>query len=231
MDYGYLHLDWRELANRLSREHRIDELFALGDVLGDAMTLLHGVELNIGPRGELDYDPELRAGFDFCLASVHDHFELDRAAQLRHVVAQHLAEAARLQEVPLHVDDQQRDTRRIKGEPIRFCLYFDHDTACFIGNHPTVMALTNAPKTLPATIVSYIETSAAGRKAWGSAPNPAGEAPPWAQYLRDGVTRGDGPLAGSGAEPSLLAYGVSSIRLTCAATMRQPSVSRAQLCI
>ena len=27
MDYAYLHLDWRELANRLSRENRIDELF------------------------------------------------------------------------------------------------------------------------------------------------------------------------------------------------------------
>lgn len=27
MDYAYLHLDWRELANRLARERRIDELF------------------------------------------------------------------------------------------------------------------------------------------------------------------------------------------------------------
>ena len=27
MDFAYLHLDWRELANRLAREHRIDELF------------------------------------------------------------------------------------------------------------------------------------------------------------------------------------------------------------
>jgi DNA polymerase (family X) len=50
------------------------------------MTLLHGVELNIGPNGELDYDPEFRASFDFCLASVHDHFELDRAAQTKRVV-------------------------------------------------------------------------------------------------------------------------------------------------
>ena len=54
--------------------------------LGPSLTLLHGVELNIGPRGELDYDPELRASFDFCLASVHDHFDLDRAAQTRRIV-------------------------------------------------------------------------------------------------------------------------------------------------
>jgi DNA polymerase (family 10) len=59
---------------------------ALQGELGDSFTLLHGVELNIGPEGELDYDLEFRRGFDFCLASVHDHFELDRAAQTRRIV-------------------------------------------------------------------------------------------------------------------------------------------------
>ncbi len=54
--------------------------------LGESLALLHGVELNIGPNGELDYDADFRAGFDFCLASVHDHFELDRAAQTKRVV-------------------------------------------------------------------------------------------------------------------------------------------------
>jgi DNA polymerase (family 10) len=54
--------------------------------LGDSLKLLHGVELNIGGQGELDYDPEFRRGFDFCLASVHDQFELDRAAQTRRIV-------------------------------------------------------------------------------------------------------------------------------------------------
>ena len=33
---------------------------------------------------------------------------LDRPAQLRHIVAEHLAEAAGLEEIALHVDDQQR---------------------------------------------------------------------------------------------------------------------------
>jgi DNA polymerase (family 10) len=54
--------------------------------LGDSMTLLHGVELNIGPQGELDYDAEFRRAFDWCLASVHDHFDLGRAEQTRRVV-------------------------------------------------------------------------------------------------------------------------------------------------
>jgi DNA polymerase (family 10) len=54
--------------------------------LGESLKLLHGVELNIGPAGELDYDLEFRRGFDWCLASVHDHFELDRAAQTRRIV-------------------------------------------------------------------------------------------------------------------------------------------------
>jgi DNA polymerase (family 10) len=60
---------------------------ALQAELGDTLRLLHGVELNIGPNGELDWDAEFRSSFDWCLASVHDHFELDRAAQTRRVVA------------------------------------------------------------------------------------------------------------------------------------------------
>jgi DNA polymerase (family 10) len=61
-------------------------LRALQAELGDSLRLLHGVELNIGPNGELDYDAEFRRSFDWCLASVHDHFELSRAAQTRRVV-------------------------------------------------------------------------------------------------------------------------------------------------
>jgi DNA polymerase (family X) len=54
--------------------------------LGRTLRLLHGIELNIGRDGQLDYDDEFRRGFDWCLASVHDHFDLDRAAQTRRVV-------------------------------------------------------------------------------------------------------------------------------------------------
>jgi DNA polymerase (family 10) len=59
---------------------------ALQEEVGSSIALLHGIELNIGPNGELDYDAEFRAAFDWCLASVHDHFDLDRAAQTRRVV-------------------------------------------------------------------------------------------------------------------------------------------------
>ncbi len=59
---------------------------ALKQELGGSMALLHGVELNIGPNGELDYDLDFRRSFDWCLASVHDHFDLDRAAQTRRIV-------------------------------------------------------------------------------------------------------------------------------------------------
>ena len=43
--------------------------------------LLFGCELNIGPDGSLDYDAEFRRHFEFCVASVHSHFDLDAEAQ------------------------------------------------------------------------------------------------------------------------------------------------------
>jgi DNA polymerase (family 10) len=61
-------------------------LRAMQAELGDRLRLLHGVELNIGPEGQLDYDLEFRRSFDWCVASVHDHFDLDRAAQTRRIV-------------------------------------------------------------------------------------------------------------------------------------------------
>jgi DNA polymerase (family 10) len=64
-----------------------EQIRALQRELGDSLRLLHGVELNIGPEGQLDYDAEFRGSFDWCVASVHSHFELDRAAQTRRVVA------------------------------------------------------------------------------------------------------------------------------------------------
>ena len=48
--------------------------------------LLFGCELNIGPRGELDYDPDFRLEFDFCTASIHSHFDLGRDEQTARVL-------------------------------------------------------------------------------------------------------------------------------------------------
>ncbi|MBL8742053.1 MAG: DNA polymerase/3'-5' exonuclease PolX, partial [Myxococcales bacterium] len=62
------------------------EILALQREVGDSMRILHGIELNIGPEGELDYDADFRKAFDFCLASIHDRFELDMAKQTKRVI-------------------------------------------------------------------------------------------------------------------------------------------------
>jgi DNA polymerase (family 10) len=62
------------------------KIAAMRAELGDGLRLLHGVELNIGEDGALDYDREFRDAFDFCIASVHDRFDLDRATQTRRVI-------------------------------------------------------------------------------------------------------------------------------------------------
>jgi DNA polymerase (family 10) len=73
----------------VGREAFIDQrakITAMQKKLGDSLTLLAGVELNIGRNGELDYDAEFRKQFDFTLASVHDHFDLPRDAQTKRVI-------------------------------------------------------------------------------------------------------------------------------------------------
>jgi DNA polymerase (family 10) len=49
-------------------------------------TLLWGCELNIGPEGGLDYDDAFLASFDWTVASVHSHFDLERSAQTARLV-------------------------------------------------------------------------------------------------------------------------------------------------
>src|SRR4051812_2952292 len=74
---------------------------------------------------------------------------LDRPTQLGHVVAEALAEAARQQEVALHVDDDQRRGVEVEGERTR--LRVD-------GRHQDSMAATTSsevatqPKTPPCMV-------------------------------------------------------------------------------
>jgi DNA polymerase (family 10) len=70
-------------AGLLEQRKRLRELQASFP----GMRLLHGVELNIGPEGGLDYDAEFRRSFDWCVAAVHSHFDLDRGAQTRRILA------------------------------------------------------------------------------------------------------------------------------------------------
>jgi DNA polymerase (family 10) len=51
------------------------------------LAILHGSELNIGRDGGLDYDAGFRRTLDWCVAGVHSHFELDKEAQTRRVLA------------------------------------------------------------------------------------------------------------------------------------------------
>ncbi|MET8766920.1 DNA polymerase/3'-5' exonuclease PolX [Streptomyces sp. NPDC004658] len=66
----------------LAQRQRLREL----DGTRRRMRLLHGTELNIGPDGEVDWPEEFLAGFDLCVASLHSHFDLDRAAMTRRLV-------------------------------------------------------------------------------------------------------------------------------------------------
>jgi DNA polymerase (family X) len=73
-------------ASREALLEQSQRIRALQAELGETLLLLHGIELNIGPAGELDYDAEFRNQFGFCLASVHSHFELDRRAQTERIL-------------------------------------------------------------------------------------------------------------------------------------------------
>jgi DNA polymerase (family 10) len=48
--------------------------------------ILFGCELNIGPDGELDYDPDFRLEFDYCVASIHSHFDLPSDTQTSRIL-------------------------------------------------------------------------------------------------------------------------------------------------
>jgi DNA polymerase (family 10) len=72
----------RMLAQR-ERVRELDGRFGKGR---RGMRLLHGVELNIGPDGDVDWPGEFLAGFDVCVASVHSHFKQPRDALTRRLV-------------------------------------------------------------------------------------------------------------------------------------------------
>jgi DNA polymerase (family 10) len=76
-------------SNGVSREGLRAQLARLRELQEEypALTLLHGVELNIAPDGGVDYDAEFLAGFDWAVAGVHSQFDLDRQTQTRRLVA------------------------------------------------------------------------------------------------------------------------------------------------
>lgn len=64
--------------------HR-DRIRALNDAHPE-IEVLFGCELNIGPEGSLDYDAEFRLEFDYCVASIHSHFDLSSDQQTARIL-------------------------------------------------------------------------------------------------------------------------------------------------
>ncbi|MGQ9778702.1 MAG: DNA polymerase/3'-5' exonuclease PolX [Bacillota bacterium] len=62
------------------------EAIAAHNRAGGAPYLLAGIEAEIKPDGSLDYPDEILARFDYVVASVHSHFNLDRAAMTARIV-------------------------------------------------------------------------------------------------------------------------------------------------
>ncbi|MGW3951168.1 DNA polymerase/3'-5' exonuclease PolX [Streptomyces sp. NPDC004752] len=75
----------RILAQR-ERVRELDGAYGGGRGRRRGMRLLHGVELNIDPDGDVDWPEEFLAGFDLCVASVHSHFNQPRGAVTRRIV-------------------------------------------------------------------------------------------------------------------------------------------------
>jgi DNA polymerase (family 10) len=76
------------VMNGVSRQDLVrqrDDLVRLGE-RHPKLQLLHGCELNIGPKGGLDYDPDFRMELDWCVAAVHSHFDLGQADQTRRII-------------------------------------------------------------------------------------------------------------------------------------------------
>lgn len=68
-----------EMIAHRERIRSLDERYAEID-------LLFGCELNIGPEGSLDYDPGFRLEFDYCVASIHSHFDLPADRQTARIL-------------------------------------------------------------------------------------------------------------------------------------------------
>lgn len=75
--------------NGLSRERVLEERAEIETqrVRLKGLTILHGAELNIGQDGSIDYDEGFLRTFDFGVASIHSHFDLDETQQTRRLLA------------------------------------------------------------------------------------------------------------------------------------------------
>ena len=75
--------------NGSSRDEMLEHRAAISEMQErfPNLRLYFGCELNIGPDGSLDYDPDFRRLFDFTVASVHSHFDLPPDQQTARLLA------------------------------------------------------------------------------------------------------------------------------------------------
>jgi histidinol phosphatase-like PHP family hydrolase len=75
------------VMQRMTDEKMLAQRAEVRALSGSAgLILLHGTELNIGPDGTVDWDADFLDGFDIRVASVHSHFDQDRAAMTKRFV-------------------------------------------------------------------------------------------------------------------------------------------------
>jgi len=74
--------------NGSSREEMLEhrERIRKLDEAHPEIKILFGCELNIGADGSLDYDADFRLEFDYCVASIHSHFDLPQDRQTARVL-------------------------------------------------------------------------------------------------------------------------------------------------
>ncbi|MBF8185015.1 DNA polymerase/3'-5' exonuclease PolX [Nonomuraea sp. K274] len=81
-DHGpKLYMQQMTLEKAIAQRERVRELDGTS-----GLRLLHGVELNIDPDGDVDWPPDVLAGFDLCVASVHSFFDLPKDRTTRRLV-------------------------------------------------------------------------------------------------------------------------------------------------
>jgi DNA polymerase (family X) len=91
-DRGYAYYAVTDHAPNLYMQRMTDEKMLAQrtrlEKLGKAgsMVLLHGTELNIDAKGEVDWGPEFLDGFDVCVASVHGEFGQSKDEMTRRII-------------------------------------------------------------------------------------------------------------------------------------------------
>lgn len=93
LGYRYLaitdHAQNLKVANGLDRERllrQVEEIERLNSRRDSPVLLLSGTELNVGNRGEVDYDPEILSRLDVVIAAVHGGFRQPREQMTKRIL-------------------------------------------------------------------------------------------------------------------------------------------------